>query len=104
MPLVYGFVYTSSMQYSLQMMKGSHNMHIYVKKIIEQYSDSAGLLTPGLRTPEERVQFLQNILTAFNVRLEAPLRNLKTQADAEEEYPEEFQAFLDNYEPLRKAR
>ena len=58
----------------------------------------------GLRTPEERVQFLQNIPTAFNVRLEAPLRNLKTQADAEEEYPEEFQAFLDNYEPLRKAR
>ena len=54
----------------------------------------------GLRTPEERVQFLQNIPTAFNVRLEAPLRNLKTQA----EYPEEFQAFLDNYEPLRKAR
>ena len=58
----------------------------------------------GLRTPEERVQFLQNIPTAFNFRLEAPLRNLKTQADAEEEYPEEFQAFLDNYEPLRKAR
>ena len=58
----------------------------------------------GLRTPEERVQLLRNIKTAFNFRLEAPLRNLKTQADAEEEYPEEFQAFLDNYEPLRKAR
>ena len=58
----------------------------------------------GIRTPEERVQFLQNIPTAFNVRLEAPLRNLKTQADAEEEYPEDFQAFLDNYEQLRKAR
>ena len=50
------------------------------------------------------MQFLQNIPTAFNVRLEALLRNLKTQADAEEEYLEEFQAFLDNYEPLRKAR
>ena len=58
----------------------------------------------GLRTPEERVQFLRNVPTAFNVRLEAPLRNLKTQADAEEEYPEEFQALLDTYEPLRKAR
>ena len=58
----------------------------------------------GLRTPEERVQFLQSIPTAFNFRLEAPLRNLKTQADAEEEYPEEFQTFLDTYEPLRKAR
>ena len=58
----------------------------------------------GLRTPEERVQFLRNVPTEFNVRLEAPLRNLKTQADAEEEYPEEFQAFLDTYEPLRKAR
>ena len=44
----------------------------------------------GLRTPEERVQFLRNILTAFNFWLEAPLRNLKTQADAKEEYPEEF--------------
>ena len=58
----------------------------------------------GLRTPEERVQFLRNVPTEFNVRLEAPLRNLKTQADAEEEYLEEFQAFHDNYEPLRKAR
>ena len=58
----------------------------------------------GLRTPEERVQFLRNVPTEFNVRLEAPLRNLKTQADAGKEYPEEFQAFLDNYEPLRKAR
>ncbi|CAH3024499.1 unnamed protein product, partial [Porites evermanni] len=102
MPLACGFVYTSSMQYSLQMMKGRR--HIYVKKIIQQYSDSAGLLTPGLRTPEERVQFLRNIPTAFNFMLEAPLRNLKTQADAEKEYPEEFQAFFDNYEPLRKER
>ena len=58
----------------------------------------------GLRTPEERLQFLRNIPTVFNFRLEAPLRNLKTQADAEEEYPEEFRAFLDNYEPLRKAQ
>ena len=58
----------------------------------------------GLRTPEERVQFLRNVPTEFNVRLEAPLRNLNTQADAGKEYPEEFQAFLDNYEPLRKAR
>ena len=54
--------------------------------------------------PEERVQFLRNIPTAFNFLLEAPLRNLKTQADAEKEYPEEFQAFFDNYEPLRKER
>ncbi|CAH3129223.1 unnamed protein product, partial [Porites lobata] len=103
MPLVYGFVYTSSMQYSLGLIT-SGVVHIYIKKIIEQYSDSAGLLTPGLRTPEERVQFLRNVPTEFNVRLEAPLRNLKTQADAEKEYPEEFQAFLDNNEPLRKAR
>ena len=58
----------------------------------------------GLRTPEERVQFFRTIQTAFNFRLEAPLRNLKTQADAEERYPEEFRAFLENYEPLRKAR
>ena len=58
----------------------------------------------GLRTPEERVQFLRNIPTAFNFRLEAPLRNLKTQADAEEEYPEEFRAFLDNYKPLRRHK
>ena len=36
--------------------------------------------------------------------LEAPLRNLKTQADAEKEYPEEFQAFFKDYEPLRKAQ
>ena len=58
----------------------------------------------GLRTPGEKVQFLRKILTAFNFMVEAPLRNLKTQADAEEEYPEEFQAFLDTYEPLRKAQ
>ena len=55
---------------------------------------------------EEKLLFISvsnNIAFPFK-GLEAPLRNLKTQADAEEEYPEEFQAFLDTYEPLRKAR
>ena len=74
------------------------------KLLFISVSNNIPLPFKGLQTPEERVQFLRNIPTAFNVRLEAPLRNLKTQANAEEEYPEEFQAFLDNYEPLRKAR
>ena len=74
------------------------------KLFFTSVSNNIPLPFKGLRTPEERVQFLQNVPTEFNVRLEAPLRNLKTQADAEKECPEEFQAFLDNYEPLRKVR
>ena len=73
------------------------------KRLFISVSNNIPFPFKGLRTPE-RVQFLRNIPTAFSFRLEAPLRNLKTQADAEEEYPEEFQAFLNNYEPLRKAR
>ena len=43
------------------------------------------------------------IPTAYNYRLEAPVRNLKSQADASESYSEELKAFVDNYELLKKA-
>ena len=77
---------------------------IFEEKLFTSVSNNIPFPFKGLRTPEERVQFLRNVPTEFTVRLEALLRNLKTQADAEKEYPEEFQAFLDNYKPLRKAR
>ncbi|CAH3187006.1 unnamed protein product, partial [Porites evermanni] len=56
-----------------------------------------------LRTPEERQQRLRGIPTAYNYRLEAPVRDLKSQADASESYPEELKAFVDNYEPIEKG-
>ena len=57
-----------------------------------------------LRNPAERQQRLRGILTTYNYRLEAPVRNLRSQADASESYPEELKAFVDNHEPLKKAR
>ena len=38
----------------------------------------------GLHTPQERQQRLRSIPTAYNCSLEAPVRNLKSQADASE--------------------
>ena len=55
-------------------------------------------------TPLRRQQRLRSIPTAYNYRLEAPVRNLKSQADASESYPEELKAFVDNQEPLKTAR
>ncbi|CAH3034092.1 unnamed protein product [Porites lobata] len=83
-------------------------VHLYVKKIIEQYSDSAGLITPvimrGVRQAEKREEYLRNIPSAYNFRLQAPLKNITTQEEAEEMYADEFRLFVDNYEPLKKAR
>ena len=58
----------------------------------------------GLRTPEERQERLRGIPTAYNYRLESPLRNLRTQVDARQLYPNELEAFLNNHQPLKKAR
>ena len=57
----------------------------------------------GLRTPEERQERLRGIPTTCNYRLESPLRNLRTQADAQELYANELAAFLNNHQPLKKA-
>ena len=58
----------------------------------------------GLRTPKEREEYLRNIPSAYNFRLQAPLKNITTQEKAEEMYADEFRLFVDNYEPLKKAR
>ena len=67
-------------------------------------STNAPFPLKGLRTPEERQDRLRGILTAYNYRLEAPLRNLRTQGDAQELYPTELEAFLNNHQALKKAR
>ena len=61
-------------------------------------------LFSGLCTPEEREEYLRNIPSAYNFRLQAPLKNITTQEEAEEMYADEFRLFVDNYEPLKKAR
>ena len=58
----------------------------------------------GLHTPEERQERLRGIPTTYNYRLEFPLRNLRTQADAQQLYPNELEPFVNNYQPLKKAR
>lgn len=59
---------------------------------------------PGLRTPSEREERLRQIPTAYNYRLQPPLKNITTQREAEELYPAEYLAFLETYEPLNKAK
>ena len=56
----------------------------------------------GLRTPSEREE--RQIPTAYNYRLQPPLKNITTQREAEELYPAEYLAFLEAYEPLKKAK
>ena len=67
-------------------------------------SNNARFPLKGLRTLEERQERQRGIPTAYNYRLESPLRNLRTKADAQQLYPDELEAFLNNYEPLKKAR
>ena len=67
-------------------------------------STNAPFPLKGLCTPEERQERLRGIPTAYNYRLESPLRNLGTQADAQELYANELEAFLNNHQPLKKAR
>ena len=56
----------------------------------------------GLRTPSKREE--RQIPTAYNYRLQPPLKNITTQREAEELYPAEYLAFLEAYEPLKKAK
>ena len=67
-------------------------------------SNNAPVPLKGLRTPEERQERLRGIPTAYNYRLESPLRNLRTHADARQLYPKELEAFVSNYQPLKKAQ
>ena len=53
---------------------------------------------------EEREEYLRNIPSAYNYRLQAPLENITTQEEAEEMFPDEFRLFLENNEPLKKTR
>ena len=59
---------------------------------------------PRLRTPSEREERLRQIPTAYNYRLQPPLKNITTQREAEELYPAEYLGFLQAYEPLKKAK
>ncbi|CAH3162817.1 unnamed protein product [Porites evermanni] len=79
-------------------------VHLYIKKVLEDYSDSAGLLIPGLRTEEEREDRLKNLPSAYNFRLQSPAKNITTETDAQDLFPEEYQAFLNAYGPLQKAK
>ena len=58
----------------------------------------------GLRTSSEREERLRQILTAYNYRLEPPLKNITTQREAEELYKAEYLGFMEAYEPLKKAQ
>ena len=44
------------------------------------------------------------VAPAYNYRLQPPLKNITTQREAEELYPSEYLAFLEAYEPLKKAK
>ena len=57
----------------------------------------------GLRTEHDREMRLRSIMTSYNYRLEAPSKNIKSQAEAREMFPMELEAFLNNYTPLKKA-
>ena len=46
-------------------------------------------LFTGLRTPEEREEYLHNIPSAYNFRLQAPLKNITTQEETEEMFSDE---------------
>ena len=59
---------------------------------------------PGLRTPSERKKRPRQIPTAYNYRLQHPLKNIATQGEALELYPAEYPAFLEEYEPLKNAK
>ena len=67
-------------------------------------STNAPFPLKGLRTPEQRQERLRGIPTTYNYQLESLLRNLQTQADAQELYANELAAFLNNHQPLKKAR
>ena len=81
-------------------------MALFQKKRVHYIceSDNPPFPLKGLRTPEERQERLRGIPTAYNYRLESPLRSLRTQADAQRLNPDELEAFLKNYKPLKKAR
>ncbi|KAJ7392792.1 hypothetical protein OS493_010451 [Desmophyllum pertusum] len=51
-------------------------VHLYIKRIIEKYSDTCGLLNEGLRSGEEREECLRRIPTAYNYRLLPPSKNI----------------------------
>ena len=58
----------------------------------------------GLRTEEEREDRLNNLPSAYNFRLQSPAKNIATETDAKDLFPEEYQAFLNAYGPLQKAK
>lgn len=58
----------------------------------------------GLRTEEEREDRLNNLPSAYNFRLQSPAKNITTETDAKDLFPEEYQAFLNAYGPLQKAK
>ena len=61
-------------------------------------------LIADLLTEEERVRRLRNVLTPYNFRLELPQKNISTQSEAEALFPEEYEKFLREYEPLKKLQ
>ncbi|CAH3180440.1 unnamed protein product [Porites lobata] len=87
-------------------------VHLHIKKIIEEYSDTLALITPAnimirhnnLQTEEERVRRLRNMPTAYNYCLVLPQKNITTQTEAEALLPEEYEKFLREYEPLKKLQ
>ena len=42
--------------------------------------------------------------TPYNFRLEPPQKNIRTQQGAEALFPEEYEKFLREYEPLQKLQ
>ncbi|KAJ7382976.1 hypothetical protein OS493_031478 [Desmophyllum pertusum] len=69
---------------------------MYVKDVFERYIDTSGLLYGNLRGPKEWVSFL-NIATAYNFRLQAPLKNFENLAYCSEvaEFSEFFYSYKD---------
>ena len=47
---------------------------------------------------------LRNMPTAYNYRLVLPQKNISTQSEAEALFPEEYEKFLREYEPLKKLQ
>ncbi|KAJ7392791.1 hypothetical protein OS493_010450 [Desmophyllum pertusum] len=78
-------------------------VHLYIKRIIEKYSDTCGLLNEGLRSSEEREERLRRIPSAYNYRLLPPNKNIGYEKEATNLFNDEYQAYLSKDKNLKKA-
>ncbi|KAJ7384135.1 Zinc finger and BTB domain-containing protein 8A [Desmophyllum pertusum] len=78
-------------------------VHLYIKRILEEYSDTCGLLVEGLRDPQTRER-LRKIPLAYNYKLELPSsKNISSEKEAREMFSIEYTAILVKDGKLQEA-